>query len=203
MAQPNPYLRKRAPLKPTLERHPLSAVFGDMDAGELEELKNDIDANGLIEPIILYEGKVLDGWHRYLCLCALSRPLNTKNHFEYDPAQDGEDPEKFVYSKNLYRRQLSAEDRALMAAKVLGYEPTGRGGKPKEGATIKEVAALAQVSEKTALRAVGKSKQTNVRLPTEPTLESLQKRKVMLEGQLKSVNEKIAALSPAPVRRRR
>lgn len=196
MAQPNPYLRKRAPLKPTLERHPLSAVFGDMSAGELDELKNDIEANGLIEPIILYEGKVLDGWHRYLCLCALARPLNTKNHFEYDPAQDGEDPEKFVYSKNLYRRQLSAEDRALMAAKVLGYEPTGRGGKPKEGATIKEVAALAQVSEKTALRAVGKSKQTNVRSPTGPTLESLKKREAMLEGQLTKVREQIASLTP-------
>ena len=202
MAQPNPYLRKRAPLKPTLERHPLSAVFGDMDAGELEELKNDIEANGLIEPIILYEGKVLDGWHRYLCLCALSRPLNTKNHFEYDPAQDGEDPEKFVYSKNLYRRQLSAEDRALMAAKVLGYEPTGRGGKPKEGATVKDVAALAKVGEATVKRALSKTKGSNDPLPSGPTLESLKKREAMLEGQLAKVREQIKALSPKPARRR-
>ena len=48
MAQPNPHLRKRLPIKPTLKRHPLPAVFGDMSAGELDELKNDIDANGLI-----------------------------------------------------------------------------------------------------------------------------------------------------------
>lgn len=203
MAQPNPHLRKRLPIKPTLKRHPLSAVFGDMSAGELLELQADIDEHGLREPIVLLDGMVLDGWHRYQCLCNLGKQLAKSMHYEFDPAEDGESPEALVYSKNLFRRQLSAEDRVRLAAKVMGYEATGRGGKPKTGVTMEQVAETAKVSKATAVRALKKQSSTMTLRPTEPTLESLKKREAMLEGQLAKVREQIAALSPAPVRRRR
>lgn len=203
MAQPNPHLRKRLPIKPTLKRHPLSAVFGDMSAGELLELQADIDEHGLREPIVLLDGMILDGWHRYQCLCNLGKHLAKSMHYEFDPAEDGESAEALVFSKNLFRRQLSAEDRARLAAQVLGYEPTGRGGKPKTGVTMAKVAEAAKVSEKTVVRALQKQTDKMSVRPTEPTLESLKKREAMLEGQLTKVREQIAALSPAPVRRRR
>ena len=203
MAQPNPHLRKRLPIKPTLKRHPLSAVFGDMSAGELLELQADIDEHGLREPIVLLDGMVLDGWHRYQCLCNLGKQLAKSMHYEFDPAEDGESPEALVYSKNLFRRQLSAEDRVRLAAKVMGYEATGRGGKPKTGVTMEQVAETAKVSKATAVRALKKQSSTMTLRPTGPTLESLKKREAMLEGQLTKVREQIAALSPAPVRRRR
>lgn len=195
MAQPNPHLRKRLPIKPTLKRHPLSAVFGDMSAGELDELKNDIDKNGLREPIVVHEGMVLDGWHRYQCLCALGKPLTKSMHYEFDPAQDGESAEALVYSKNLFRRQLTAEERVRLAAKVMGYESTGRGGKPKTGVTMEQVAATAKVSKATAVRALKKESHAPEK-PSTPTLESLKKREAMLEGQLAKVREQIASLSP-------
>lgn len=203
MAQPNPHLRKRLPIKPTLKRHPLSAVFGDMSAGELLELQADIDEHGLREPIVLLDGMILDGWHRYQCLCNLGKHLAKSMHYEFDPAEDGESAEALVFSKNLFRRQLSAEDRARLAAQVLGYEATGRGGKPKTGVTMAKVAEAAKVSEKTVVRALQKQTDKMSVRPTEPTLESLKKREAMLEGQLTKVREQIAALSPAPVRRRR
>ena len=203
MAQPNPHLRKRLPLKPTLKRHPLSAVFGDMSAGELLELQADIDEHGLREPIVLLDGMILDGWHRYQCLCNLGKHLAKSMHYEFDPAEDGESAEALVFSKNLFRRQLSAEDRARLAAQVLGYEATGRGGKPKTGVTMAKVAEAAKVSEKTVVRALQKQTDKMSVRATEPTLESLKKREAMLEGQLTKVREQIAALSPAPVRRRR
>ena len=203
MAQPNPHLRKRLPIKPTLKRHPLSAVFGDMSAGELLELQADIDEHGLREPIVLLDGMVLDGWHRYQCLCNLGKQLAKSMHYEFDPAEDGESPEALVYSKNLFRRQLSAEDRVRLAAKVMGYEATGRGGKPKTGVTMEQVAETAKVSKATAVRALKKQSSTMTLRPTGPTLESLKKREAMLEGQLTKVREQIKALSPAPVRRRR
>ena len=202
MAQPNPHLRKRLPLKPTLKRHPLSAVFGDMSAGELLELQADIDEHGLREPIVLLDGMILDGWHRYQCLCNLGKHLAKSMHYEFDPAEDGESAEALVFSKNLFRRQLSAEDRARLAAQVLGYEATGRGGKPKTGVTMAKVAEAAKVSEKTVVRALQKQTDKMSVRPTEPTLESLKKREAMLEGQLEKVREQIKALSPKPARRR-
>ena len=203
MAQPNPHLRKRLPIKPTLKRHPLSAVFGDMSAGELLELQADIDEHGLREPIVLLDGMILDGWHRYQCLCNLGKHLAKSMHYEFDPAQDGESAEALVFSKNLFRRQLSAEARVRLAAQVMGYEATGRGGKPKTGVTMEQVAETAKVSKATAVRALKKQSSTMTLRPTGPTLESLKKREAMLEGQLTKVREQIAALSPTPVRRRR
>ena len=196
MAQPNPHLRKRLPIKPTLKRHPLSAVFGDMSAGELLELQADIDEHGLREPIVLLDGMILDGWHRYQCLCNLGKQLAKSMHYEFDPAEDGESPEALVYSKNLFRRQLSAEDRVRLAAKVMGYEATGRGGKPKTGVTMEQVAETAKVSKATAVRALKKQSSTMTLRPTGPTLESLKKREAMLEGQLTKVREQIASLTP-------
>jgi ParB-like chromosome segregation protein Spo0J len=50
----------------TLERHPLSANFPEMLPQEFQGLVDSIDDQGQIEPVILYEGMVLDGWQRVL-----------------------------------------------------------------------------------------------------------------------------------------
>ena len=184
----------------TLARHPMSSVFGDMSPEELEELKEDIRVNGLREPITIHEGMVLDGWHRYQCLCALGRPLTANNKIQYDPEQDGKTPEAYVLSKNAFRRQMSAADRVRAVAHMLGYENAGRGGVVRERVTMKEVAEKSKTSEKTVQRTLGKP--TKVLLKKEPTLESLKKREAMLEGQLAKVREQIKALSPKPAHRR-
>lgn len=208
MAPVNPHLRKRLPIKPTLKRHPLSEVFGDMSAGELLELQADIAKNGLIEPIVLLDGMVLDGWHRYQCLCALGKPLTKSMHYEFDPAQDGENPESLVYSKNLFRRQLTAEERVRLAAKVMGYESTGRGGaqSARKGPTMEAVAAAAKVSKATAVRALKKasspSEDAGEPQTKAPTLETLEKKRDRLAQQLAEVEEQIAALKK-PGRRAR
>lgn len=182
---------ERPPLPIRLERHPLSAHFGDMPEDQWEELKADIKENKLKEYIVLYEGMVLDGWHRYKALCALGRPLSDNNSYEFD----GTDPEKWVHSKNLFRRQLTAEERVRIAAKHLGYTPKGRGGVKTEGPTLQDVAAEAKVSTKTAQRALG-AKGHDVSLPPKVTLQSLEKKKAALEKQLQKVIAEIAALAP-------
>lgn len=199
------------PLPVALKRHPLSSMFGDMPARDLKELREDISKNGLLEAITLHEGMVLDGWHRYVCLCELGIKLKDgENCQDYDPDIDGE-VKTFVLSKNIYRRQLSAGDRVRLVAKTLGYKNPGRGGDKSKGThdplTMKQVAEVAQVSEKTAKRALSDSKGTHDPLVTEPTIESLEKRKKKLEKELEKVEEQIAALtkkkekvSPKPVR---
>lgn len=198
MAPVNPHARK--PLPVTLERHELSAMFGDMPEDERLEMQEDIKANGLREPIVLLDGKILDGWHRYLCLCALGRPLNKYNSYEFDPVEDKCDATTYVHSRNLFRRQLTADERVRIVAMQMGYESPGRGGKQsaRKGPTMEAVAAAAKVSKATAVRALKKasspSDEAGEPQTKAPTLEALEKKRDRLAQQLAEVEEQIAAL---------
>src|ERR1041385_5743384 len=94
-----------------LEFHPIASLFPMMDDDELAELADDIRDQGQREPIILHEGKILDGRNRYLaCERAAVEPI-VENF-------SGDDPLAFVVSLNLIRRHLSESQRAMVAAKI-------------------------------------------------------------------------------------
>ena len=78
---------------------------------ELDALAENIRANGLCEPIILYNGQVLDGRNRKLA-CEGAGVVPHYVHFE------GNDALAYVLSKNLIRRHLNDSQRGLIAAKV-------------------------------------------------------------------------------------
>ena len=46
-------------------RHDLSSYWPDMADEDFLALKESIGYSGLLEPITLFEGQILDGWHRY------------------------------------------------------------------------------------------------------------------------------------------
>lgn len=61
----------------TLERHPLSADYGDLTGAEWEQLVNDLKQFGILNgrKITLHEGKVLDGWQLLrACVAAEIKP---------------------------------------------------------------------------------------------------------------------------------
>lgn len=97
-----------------LERHPLSAVFGDMPAEEYEALRRDIAERGQIEPIVLFEGMVYDGWHRYRACVEVGETVVARQFNE-----DHGDPVSYAISKNLHRRHLAPKDRAVILAKLV------------------------------------------------------------------------------------
>ena len=50
----------------TLQRHELSAIFGDMSEQDYKSLLESVQRDGFIDDAIkLLDGQLLDGWHRY------------------------------------------------------------------------------------------------------------------------------------------
>ena len=124
-----------------LEPHPLATAFPAMDAASLVQLRDDIERNGVREPIWLYEGRILDGRHRYACCTELGIQCPTRNY-------EGGNPFAFVVSLNLRRRHLDESQRAMVAAELARLAARGRPEKNQQNCrfTQSEAAAALNVS---------------------------------------------------------
>ena len=101
-----------------MEFHEVANIFPLLTGKEYEALRDDIKTNGLLEPIILHEGKILDGRNRYTaCLGADVVP----DYEDYD----GGNPLGYVISKNLHRRHLNEAQRAAVASKIANMPKGG------------------------------------------------------------------------------
>jgi len=101
--------------------HPLSNMFPLMQGEEFDALVEDIRKNGQREPIVLYQGKVLDGRNRHNACLAAEVGLKISKH-EDDCPYIG-DPAAYVISKNIRRRHLTAEQKRKLIGKVIAAEP--------------------------------------------------------------------------------
>lgn len=95
-----------------MEFHEAAKPILMMGAEEFEQLKADIKANGLLEPIVLYEGKILDGRNRWL---ACQEVGVEPRYVQYE----GDAPVQYVISK-INRRNLTASQKAFIA---LAFKP--------------------------------------------------------------------------------
>lgn len=135
-----------------LKRHPLSAAFPDMPADEFAALVEDIRENGLLQPVVLFDGMVLDGWHRYRAsIEAMVEPAFTEF--------DSPDPVAFVLSLNMHRRHLTGSQRAAAVVACTQWASIGHnqhtGGSEAASAprTEAEMAKAADVSDRTIRQA--------------------------------------------------
>ena len=101
-----------------IEFHEFSAVFPLLEGAELRELADDIGANGLREPIWLYEGNVLDGRNR-LRACEM---VGVEPFFRTFTG-GREEALALVVSENLHRRHLTQEGKesAMLALRQRGW----------------------------------------------------------------------------------
>ena len=94
-----------------MNRHPYSALFKpfDLSGEELTALENSIQANGVRNPVTLYQGAILDGWNRYSAASRLGVNCPTKEF-------SGDDSEawQFVLDENMHRRSLTNEQKAII-----------------------------------------------------------------------------------------
>lgn len=102
----------------TLAQHPLSAAFPSMSADDFAALVEDIRKHGQRDPILIYEGMVLDGWHRYQACTELGIKPKQFNFTDGDPVA-------LVESVNLHRRHLSASQRAIAVVALKQWAPAG------------------------------------------------------------------------------
>jgi hypothetical protein len=122
-------------MHPTYEQHVLARLLPPMGQDEFQRLAADIAAHGLLEEIVLYQGKILDGWSRY-------RACETVGLEPRFRAFAGDNPVAFVLSKNVQRRHLSVVQilrvlegaRPALAAEAVARKKAGRQGAPPTAA---------------------------------------------------------------------
>jgi len=122
------------------EFHPLCTLLPEPTAQEFADLKSDILQNGLLDEIVLKDGKILDGRSRYNAC----KELGIEATFvDFDTLGGNSTPIQFVISKNLKRRHLSTAQRGATAAQLATMEG---------GMTKAEAAKAMNVSEGTVAR---------------------------------------------------
>ena len=129
------------------KQHPLSAIFDPMPKDDFAALVEDIKEHAQLQPGVLYEGMVLDGWNRYLA-CKKAGIRFRAEKFA------GSDPAAYVESVNLHRKHYTASQRAGYIVKTRAWRPAGvQNSMVEPGSTMpstnKEMAAAAGVTDRT------------------------------------------------------
>lgn len=117
-----------------MEFHELVDIFPIMTGDEYNALRDDIAENGLIEPIWIYEEKIIDGRNRYISCIELGIEPDFRKY-------TGDDPKSFVISMNLQRRHLTKEQQREIMRQLRA-----------EGKTYQEIADTVKVDTATAWR---------------------------------------------------
>lgn len=142
--------------------HPETKLFPLMSKADVAILAEDIREHGLLEPIVLYKDKIVDGRNR-LRACHLAKVQPRFIDIDLGSMRVVD----YVLSKNLRRRQLTTVHLALLALDVMPYykdaalarKRRGRAGMlPEEeaerGKTAERVADVIGISADTVRRMV-------------------------------------------------
>lgn len=123
------------------QQHPLSAAFPPMTPEEFQSLKDSVNENGVLNPITIYEGMVLDGWHRYQAALELGMECPEAG------LEDWIDPKDFVLAQNKNRRHITAAQLAMATTAVYEWYPNGVTSRSAPGAELHKTSAeLAEIS---------------------------------------------------------
>ncbi len=156
-----------------MEIHTLANIFPKMQEGEFEKLVEDVKANGVLEPIWIFENKIIDGRHRFFAAQKLEIDCPKRQY-------EGSDPLGFVLSLNLRRRHLNESQRAMVAAKLANL-PKGANQHTQICAPTQEKAAeMLSVSKRTVQSA--KELQTKC---TPETVKAVQEGEITIHAALK------------------
>lgn len=141
-----------------MEAHPYAELFS-MDESTIPELAERIRVNGQHDPIVIFEGKILDGRRRFAACQSIGVDPKTRNFNTKTECH----PLEFVLDKNIHRRQDDFESRCRVAERLLIMKPVF---------TDRDVASRCNISHpkvaqiRTMLVEEGRIEQTNTRIDT-------------------------------------
>lgn len=92
--------------------HPIASAYPEMDKSVFEALKKSIKENGLRHPIVLMDGKIIDGKNRYLACVELGIEPRTVKWNGKGSFVD------FVVDMNSNRRDLTKSQKAMIALEL-------------------------------------------------------------------------------------
>jgi len=118
--------------------HPLANMFPMIEGNAFEELKRDIAAQGILEPIRLYQGMILDGRNRYAAAKACEHHFTVDDFVQFEGTPT--EAEAWVISTNFHRRQLTNAQKQEVIQKMIQKNP---------GLGNREIARLCGVSHST------------------------------------------------------
>jgi hypothetical protein len=100
--------------------HELANLLPMIDQSNYENLKADIAKQGILEPIVLFEGKILDGRNRYKAAKELSFKFTGANFKTFEGTQI--EAEAFVFATNFLRRQMTnAQKQSVIRTMIERY----------------------------------------------------------------------------------
>src|SRR5262245_19951133 len=99
----------KTPKKAPYELHPLAELYPAMGPDEYKPLHYSIRDDGQRDPVITYDGKLIDGRHRAEVCVELGLKIKWK---EWDGKGS---MVQFVIDKNSNRRQLTTSQRSMVA----------------------------------------------------------------------------------------
>ena len=164
----------------TLEPHPLSKMFPPILPEDFDKLAADIKLNGLHQPIVRYQGKILDGNNRYRA-CEVVKVAPKFADFTGDDAA----ARNHVISANIHRRHLSPDQRREIIVTLLKADPTQSNRQLAEqtktshhtvGDVRTELETTGQIAQlETTTGADGKARKRKARKPKSGTRGEMEK----------------------------
>jgi AraC-like DNA-binding protein len=138
-------------------RHPLvEGLFEEIPRHELEDMAETLKPPGdLRQKLIIFEGKLLDGWNRQEACKMAGRKLDARDFEFFKGSRD--EALALVMALNIHRRHLSSTTRRTALARILSARhPMAETGRPRKDEppkkTVAKIAKESGVSESTVHR---------------------------------------------------
>ena len=155
------------------EDHPLAALFPLIEGEEFDTICISIRKLGILNPITLHEGMILDGRNRYRAAKEVGHKFSDRDFTTLPPDRD---PMAFVLANNAQRRQLNTKQKRELIAKLIASYPS---------ADDPQIARMVSVDRKTVVSVRDERKQWVAEIKAKwRSLNGVERREIVSELRL-------------------
>ena len=101
-----------------LKFHDLSQIFPLIEGDEFEGFVESFKKHGLLQQIVLYQGKILEGRNRHRAGKAVGYKFT-----DFTELPPGRNPYEFVLAANVQRRRLTTEQKRALSLRLIRERP--------------------------------------------------------------------------------